>query len=239
MRRDNGAGTHQVIERLPWDSQHFGLEIGQVTHSGLPIPFDMKSFDCVYWPIGSDHPGSIWAAQDYRFELVDTRITFEFDEDGARQRGSVRPATVQDLPSLRDLARYSHTASRFFQDSRFDRDKCADLYARWITRDFERGDVVNCLVGHLGYCTGRVENSVGRIGLFAVADGPRRSDLGRELFQKTLVDLFTQGAKTVQVSTQARNIRAQRFYERNGGLTKSIEYWFHKWNTASPLTRQT
>jgi RimJ/RimL family protein N-acetyltransferase len=41
--------------------------------------------------------------------------------------------------------------------------------------------------------------------------------------------LEDEGARRVLVTTQARNIGAQRAYQRAGFVTASTEIWFHKW----------
>jgi hypothetical protein len=37
------------------------------------------------------------------------------------------------------------------------------------------------------------------------------------------------GASVLTVATQARNIAAQRLYQRAGFLTSSVRVWYHRW----------
>jgi ribosomal protein S18 acetylase RimI-like enzyme len=39
----------------------------------------------------------------------------------------------------------------------------------------------------------------------------------------------SQGVTSVSVVTQARNVRAARFYQRAGFSIESIQLWYHKW----------
>ena len=51
---------------------------------------------------------------------------------------------------------------------------------------------------------------------------PQTNKLWKQWFEK-------QGLKRIIVVTQGRNCQAQRFYQKNGFMTDSLEYWFHKW----------
>jgi hypothetical protein len=42
-----------------------------------------------------------------------------------------------------------------------------------------------------------------------------------------------QGAKETTVVTQGRNVAAQRLYQQCGFITKTVQFWFHKWYPAS------
>jgi ribosomal protein S18 acetylase RimI-like enzyme len=39
-----------------------------------------------------------------------------------------------------------------------------------------------------------------------------------------------EGVEVVSVVTQARNVRAQRLYQRYGFTTRSVKLWFHRWS---------
>ncbi len=160
----------------------------------------------------------------------------------------VRAATAADLPLLRRLAAASHRDSRFYSDPHFARERCDALYAAWIERCC--ADPAGAVLvadgappapganvdGPAGYITVAMQAGLGddghrggQIGLFAVAAAAQGRGLGGRLIDAALAWLHHQGATTVSVVTQGRNVRAQRMYQRSGMLTRSVELWYHRW----------
>jgi dTDP-4-amino-4,6-dideoxy-D-galactose acyltransferase len=162
----------------------------------------------------------------------------------------VRAATAADLPRLLRLAAASHHDSRFYSDPHFARERCDALYAAWIERccadpeglvlvadDLPPAPAAQAGAGGpAGYITVALQGTPdgqghrgGQIGLFAVAAAAQGRGLGGRLIDAALAWLHQQGATTVSVVTQGRNVRAQRLYQRSGMLTRSVELWYHRW----------
>src|SRR5260370_8215020 len=57
----------------------------------------------------------------------------------------------------------------------------------------------------------------------------RGRGLGQQLYETALCWFAGQGVELMVYVTQARNIRAQRLFQRLGFLSHSTEFWYHKW----------
>ena len=180
--------TGEPCQYLEWDSTFFGHRIARATHGRLSpeIAAEVERWcvshriDCVCLLARSDDFATVRTAASYGFYLVDVRVTLEVDAQNAlpeiRPEGVVRPWTLSDVPSLREIARRSHHGTRFYADERFDAARCDELYAEWIERSC-RGDADAVFVTELdhgvaGYLSCHApESKVGQIGLAAVTGG--------------------------------------------------------------------
>jgi hypothetical protein len=101
----------------------------------------------------------------------------------------VRRVVREELPVIQKIARQAHHDTRFFKDLNFDRSKCEELYARWVQRDFESGNVLGYFPKNReeagGYITLAMESpGCARIGLIALEEalrGQGAGSRGREL----------------------------------------------------------
>jgi mycothiol synthase len=57
----------------------------------------------------------------------------------------------------------------------------------------------------------------------------RGRGLGLQMYEAALRWFASRGIETVIYVTQARNIRAQRLFQRLGFLLHSTQLWYHKW----------
>ncbi len=131
---------NELCTLLPWDSDFFGVRIARVNGDSL-MPGDLASvdawcaneaIDCAYYLSRADDPATLAAAQASGFRLMDVRVTYERPLPGRPviPGAPVRTARPADLPTLRRIARVSHTDTRFYADARFPRARCDELYAR-------------------------------------------------------------------------------------------------------------
>ena len=82
----------------------------------------------------------------------------------------------------------------------------------------------------MGYISCHQLNAkVGSIGLVGVKSNARGMGIGQQLIDRSLEWFSGNGAHSVEVVTQGRNIRAQRFYQRSGFISNSVMCWYHKW----------
>jgi GNAT superfamily N-acetyltransferase len=233
---------------LDWDSEFFGLRIARILSPKLNGEQmeqvlrwrESQCIDCVYWLVHADDSITVRLAEDCSFRLVDTPITFErtFDDlvstDGDVDPSEIRISKPSDIPGLQAIAGVSHHDSRFYHDPNFPVSSCDSLYAEWIKRSCEGyADVVLVAVSQdrpIGYISCHlVGNEEGKIGLFAVDRTVQGVGFGRRLLGKSLGWFKENGAKYMTVVTQARNCKAQRFYQRNGFVTRSVGLWYHRW----------
>ena len=239
------AQNNSPVTFLSWDTEFFGFRIARIQPARLS-PAEMKSalswcrentIRCVYFQADAGDSATVQLAEQNGFSLVDVRVELEKPADaGAVSQGvTIRDAAPDDLPALKKLfAGISHF-SRFAFDRRFPADAAERLYTRWIERSLEGyadftlvaeddGSVAGGITGHFG--DGK---KTAQIGLLAVSENSRSKGLGRLLVQAFCRRAAEQGAATVDVATQGRNVAALRFYNRNGFVVKSVLLSYHKW----------
>lgn len=232
---------------LEWDSQHFGLRIAQVEGSGFDAGraggvvswCQGKSIDCVYFLADGSDTAGVRLAEENGFRLVDIRMTLECPASEPRgpaglPGGSVRPFAPEDLPRLREIARESHTGTRFFRDGGFVRARAEEMYEIWITKCCAgEAQAVFVAVAEgrpAGYIScHQAEGSPGKIGLLAVAGASQGRGLGRALLDESLGWFRSRGSAPVSVVTQGASLPAVRLYQGRGFLVKSVQLWFHRW----------
>lgn len=236
-----------MIRRLEWDSAHFGLRVGRVEAERLDrdaaaaVGAARHEFDCVYLLAAADDPETAEQAAQLGFRMVDVRVTFTRALDAtletvpAALEGRIRVAGTSDLPALEALAADSHGSTRFFFDRRFSRALVAELYRIWMRKELANPTARVFVVGDeghpIGYTTCTLSEAEVTIGLVALAPSARGGGWGRALLLHALCWAAGRGATRATVVTQARNVKAQRLYERSGFVCHQTAVWYHLWPT--------
>lgn len=233
------ADLEARIDILEWDSRHFGVKVAR-----LPEPRSQEEIEagvaaaaradvrCLVALIELDRPAAIGAAEAAGFRSYDVRM--EFDRtlaDSAATTGLIA-ATDADLPHLEGIARASFSDSRFYADPHFDDDRAAEMFALWVRRGIDDDDRLLLTTEERGgfiVCHLDSEERVGTIDLIAVAEAARGRGAGSELVEASEAAFVDAGMTRARVVTQARNISAQRLYQRQGYRTRAASLWLHRW----------
>lgn len=240
-----------ICQYLPWDSKFFGFQIGRVNGHRLSkqsiseIEHWCKRFniDCLYFLADSDHPDTVQLAEDFGFHQMDIRLTLQCDLKDNRgiysnlnnSRHSIRTANINDITHLKKIARNIYTHTRFFTDPNFNQGKCEALYETWIQKSIEgSADIVWVSVEQdtpCAYVTCHLPNRThqAEIGLVGVSMQSQGKGIGLTLIQHSLAWFDNEGAETVNIVTQGRNIQAQRLYQSCGFRSHAVQLWYHKW----------
>lgn len=239
----------ELYQFLPWDSDFFGYRIARYQESILsPEQWEkvqawckMEHIECLYFLADPNDMNTIRIAEDAGFRFVDIRLTLERGLDTWKSNPNqpdgviLRDWQEADLPELMNIARLSFTQTRFFFDPSFPPEKCAEMYAIWIDKSCH-GRAQAVIVGEFegtaaGFITCRLEPShkTGEIELVGVSEHARGRGLGGALVSASLDWFINQGATSVQVVTQGRNLPAQRLYQRCNFTSQEIQLWYHKW----------
>ncbi|WP_415910054.1 GNAT family N-acetyltransferase [Oleiharenicola sp. Vm1] len=229
---------------LAWDSDFFGFRIGRAHSSRLTSDTLAallawgrgERLRCLYFFGDGNDRVTLEHAHAGGFKFIDVRVDLAVNlvrTPTPEPPAAFRPALPAELPTLETIAREAHVDSRFFKDDSFPASRAADLYARWIQRDFQEYCVfvVSGARGVAGYVTCQLDatRSVGRIGLIAVAEAERGCGRGRTLMQGALRWFRDQGCVEVRVATQASNVAAQRLYQNQGFRTADTKATYHRW----------
>jgi len=240
---------------LTWDSDFFGVRIARVNESRL-TPDSARAIDawcaaqdiaCLYFLADASDSLTHRTAESHGYHLLDMRLTLTHPMrvlPDAPHTVTIRPHQPDDVPRLRAITRDSYTDSRYYHDPCFTRAQADALYETWISNSCAGyADAVlvaehNGLISGFISChlrdTSETDARIGDIGLVGVAQESRGQQVGGQLVRAALDWFSAHDATRVQVVTQARNVAAQRLYQRAGFVTDSIAYWYHKWFTACP-----
>lgn len=242
--------------RLPWDSEHFGFEVGRVLPQQLSSAQVSEAIQwasstgvrCLYWLAGSNGAETI-AAERSGFVLADVRVTLRLDlklptHPDAGSGSLVRDVETLDLLPLMRLAAVSHRNTRFYSDPGFPSEGSDALYSRWIEKSFHDQRTKVIVSGESGFPTGYItcepgpDPTTGTIGLMAVAASRRGLGLGSTMSAAALRLFADRGKTTVMVTTQGNNLPALRTYQRQGFRVSDIGFWFHLWSAPAAASTQ-
>jgi Acetyltransferases len=241
------TAKNNLCEFLEWDSDFFGFRIARLTEEKL-TPETMKNvlrwcnenrIDCLYFLADAADFQTTRLAEKHGFHLTDTRITLEtvlknFQPDETATEVSVSEAVPEDVEQLKKIAARNHRDSRFYYDGRFPAEKCDELFALWIEKSCKGyADVVLTAKKDSkvqGYITCSIdERNDGSIGLVGVAKDSQGTGIGKLLINSAKHWFGEKNVSRITVVTQGRNVKAQRLYQNNGFITKSLKNWYHLW----------
>lgn len=241
----------ELLQLLRWDTEFFGLKIGRVLTSRLDVASleaivklaKEGRFECLYFQAEPDDAETVTLAEKAGFHLVDVRIVLEHPFDGRPAPAPRYPIPEEiglmgprrkDVPTLEEIAVEIGYTSRFCFDRRFPPDACPRLYQAWLhkaiadARDSVIVAQLSSRVVGLIAC-GALPNQVGNIQLAGVQSNWRGRGVGTALVQGALDWFRAQGVDRAKVTTQARNVPAQRLYQQMGFFTRRMTLYYHKW----------
>jgi dTDP-4-amino-4,6-dideoxy-D-galactose acyltransferase len=238
---------------LEWDSHFFGFAIARVIADQLALDevgridqWCMKNtVRCLYFFTDADDYATAQAVAAGNFMLVDCRMTYQHPAHGPHDghtarcvpQAHIRPFRPDDFDALCSLAGRCFVDSRFYYDEHFPREQCSRLYQEWIRKSCDADDTLVLVAereGTLaGFITCQVQGSGrhGNIGLIGVSPHARGTGLGHALLTEAKEYFALQDIDLITVVTQARNIAAQRLYQRCGFTLDSFQLCYHKWYT--------
>lgn len=208
-----------MIERLAWDSEFFGYEVGRAqVFSG--------SFDHTEFMRASKDYALVYVISDARIPslpLFDVKVVLERESaadevleapEGVRRTGP----PVSD--ALYRLALESGVHSRYRLDPGFTGNEFERLYRRWIERSVASAEEEVLTTADETGLTGFVSIAHGpshsTIGLIAVEERARGKGLGGKLLQASAHAARHAGNLKVRVATQDGNAPAMALYDRLG-----------------------
>ncbi len=244
----------ELCRVLAWDTEFFGKRIGLVLSNYLtPERVQLtdawaqdNAIDCLYFLANMDNPASVRLAEDAGFRFQGMRTWIERTLDDTLHAVTLPPtagltlrfARLDDLEMLRPIARKSYTWTRFYNDPNFTQAQCEQLYDIWLTRSLHKELADEVIVAEqdgepVGYMTCKLPNSPeskdGTLMLLGVNEQKRRNKLGQRLTVEALWWFARQGMTVASLATQGHNVAVMRFYERLGFITRSTQFWYHKW----------
>jgi dTDP-4-amino-4,6-dideoxy-D-galactose acyltransferase len=240
-------GTCKVLE---WDTQFFGVRIASVVGHRLDRASasaalewcQQERIECLYFLADAADDETIATAEEHGFGMKDVRLTYtrrlepSLKESSPAEPagGRIRPSQPDDSPVLERIADGSFIDSRFYFDRRFPRPAVTEMYKVWI-RQSVQGQADEVLVlEHDGRPSGFITchllgDRQGQCRLGGLDPALRGRGLGLQMYDAALRWFARADVETVIYVTQARNIRAQRLFQRLGFQSQSTQIWYHKW----------
>lgn len=241
-----------TLQRLAWDTGHFGWETAAITATRLSDG-ELRShltlarslgIRLVYWRSCPAQPPSAAVLDAWAGELTDRKTTFQADPTHWRSHSAVRrvaDVTVTEWPrgepsgELLELAVIAGTHSRFHKDRRISEDQFRGLYETWMRRSTS-GDLADRVFvamhesdGAIGMVTAKLRETIGEIGLVAVQESCQGHGIGEALMRRAL-DWFDEvRASAAVVVTQQDNAPACRMYDRLGFTVTDVSNVYHFW----------
>jgi len=143
------------MNRLNWDSEHFGLGIARLNHILVdPIVEDSieifkflleaaraelikRGISSFHARIPLDEIRFIQFLEQIGFRLMDIQVTYYFDLRkqsiiNLEEKCSIRAYNNSDIELLIEIARTAFTLDRFHSDPHLSKEKCDELHALWI-----------------------------------------------------------------------------------------------------------
>lgn len=239
----------QLYQKLEWDSNFFGINIGYISCLRLTpnIERHIKKFirkekiDMLEYLCNCHDRESVVTSEKNGYSFVDIRLTFEQFLNKARDIQPREDYFVQkgkgnDIDKLKEIATDIYKYSRYYFDVNFDSAKVVEFYRNWVEKAIRsQFDDYAYVLYHkqepIGFCTvKKVRKNAAKIGLFGLNSKYVGNGLAKYLLDISLQKLRNEeGINYVEVVTQGRNYVAQRLYQRCGFVTKMTELWYHKW----------
>jgi ribosomal protein S18 acetylase RimI-like enzyme len=221
------------VELLSWDTDFFGIAIGRAritTARDLEVALTAASdqgVECLYLVVPGAKADPLIAAVRAGSSLTALRLDLEHrGPQVASDSGTVRPAAPEEAGRVAELAAALAPASRFAQDSRFSRERIAEMYRVWALNDLRNGKVLVDTTGERGLLTLSKRPSGLAVGLVYVAGAARGTGLGRQLLDAAAAEA---AGTELTVVTDVRNLQAVRLYESAGFRARSLEAVLHVW----------
>jgi ribosomal protein S18 acetylase RimI-like enzyme len=236
----------QVCERLEWDSAFFGVPIARVRPTrldeGVAARIDAwaaaEGIRCLYLLADLGDMPTVRLAEQHGYRLVGVKMTYEANPGqmrrvaSAAQMSAVRRAVAEDIPGLREIARTSYRATRFYNDPDFADAQCDELYATWIERSVQGAADYVFAVGPVGEPFGYITcYRDGRSGMAGVRADKRGRGYGVALYQAKFAWSAAERLEKIALVTQGGNLRAQSLLQRFGARMTGVGLWYHRWLT--------
>lgn len=228
------------VERLEWDSNFFGLAIGQVQLEGATEPrlrailgeARELGIECLYGTLDRIDPGESYLVQEWGFRIVEVALRFGRPAGPFTPKptsSTVRRGTLDDLDALAEPIATLGPWSRFAADPRFGPAAAERMFRAWIERAAGDGDEHMLLIaededGVKGLST-NVRHPIPRVDLMGVTEQGSGASWA---LMSGLIDWADAGPIEAGPCA-ARNIAPLRFLEHCGFSIVASQYKFHLW----------
>lgn len=231
------------IKALPWDSDFFNLNVGQVnlTDSKEISEFNDEylnsSFDLVYVTVTTEIIQKK-IVDIFETAPIENKLTYALAEYAtsliAAKHEIVEISQVTE--SLLQLTFESGSESRFYKDPKIGKANFEKLYTTWIEKSVNH-ELADHVFGVFisdqlaGFVTLSLKNNTSQIGLIAVSKEFRGQGVAKSLIEHCLLKALENGCMPMKIVTQAHNLAACNLYKSMGFVEISSVPLFHFWKS--------
>ena len=223
------------IQKLDWDSNFFGYEIGKLVINNISNNEEILS-DIKKSPFKLVQVFSKIKFNDiHNYSPIDTKLTYSKKISARPNNFSYIHSTSNDFEgSLIKLAKSAGLYSRYNLDKHLN-SKFEKMYEIWMKKSLNR-ELANEVLAYIyknkfcGIVTIKERLKNAEIGLIAVDNNFQRNGIGSQLLQYVENWAFKRNLENIFVSTQERNLKACKLYEKNKYSVKDKTFIYHIWN---------
>ena len=227
----------KILSRiLQWDTEFFGFGVGRIDSTDasdsdvMASITALKAEGCRLIYVFTNSPLKL---ENVEMSLVDRKRSYILRSPKMKKETCEVSNFIGKSESLYNLGIQSGEYSRYNIDCRIGETEFRRLYKKWVDNavNGEFGDYVFSVdvdCRPVGFITARRMNDMISIGLFATDKEFRGHGIGGSLIQRienVAFDLKTE----VEVTTQADNINACRFYSNRGYEIREESLVYHVW----------
>jgi dTDP-4-amino-4,6-dideoxy-D-galactose acyltransferase len=152
----------------------------------------------------------------------------------------VKVAAIPDIQELTEISQSVLIKDSRFNNNFFDIELVKRFYKIWtekaVNGQFDDGCLAYQHDGQkVGFITYKIISDTANIGLLAVHPNFHSQGIGQTLIRSLISFLDKTKIHKVTVSTEGRNLGAQRFYTRNSFTPSSIQAWLYSDDRDMPL----
>lgn len=228
-----------MIDRLDWDSEFFGFEVGLCIYDNFnhfnvdDFYKKAEKFRLIYMMVNelTDFPETI--------KLVDQKTLFEKPISNLNVNSSSIfsfDGNYHNYDDLLELSYLSGKFSRFKLDRNFQEAQFKKLYKIWLDNSISKQFAFEVLVKLkddqiAGFVTiKKVDKNTAQIGLLAVFEKFQGQGIATELIQQAEYFSFLKDFKFLQVPTQLQNKSAINLYLKYGFKILNSTFVYHYWS---------
>lgn len=215
------------IEKLEWDSNHFGISIGNLNFDE-ESNIEINQYDTVFAKIETTRFDIIEKLENEKFCLKNILIVFSGENLAGEISSNVEILEKNKLQQVLKLCENAFLESHFYKNENFSEEKINKLYQKWVTNKFDLGQQIYIFIEKdevLGFLLEKKDRNEVSIDLIAVKKEKRGQKIGEKL-----INFFIKKNKDKKmfVGTQITNKQAIRLYERLGFRFEKTINIYHK-----------
>jgi len=237
------------LEYLDWDSSSFGFKVGQIVFEDYFFENELnylldkaiqEKYKLIYVFIPENKEILSNTLKKRNGKLVDRKIIYKIDlRDKAIQEENKNIFDWTGEPLTNELLLLTYSSgqfSRFLLDKQLPKNVFQSMYKEWIEKSLsgELADKVYVAVEKekvIGFVTVKISvNKIGEIGLIAIEKNAQGKNIGTKLIHKCFNYLRNNNIRKLLVPTQLDNIKACKFYEKNGFSKYLVTNIYHFWS---------